>query len=306
MNDLRAICARLLGNDLVSAECFNLTGGRPDAEGVAVCQRIDLLHHAAYLSSGLRCLAQAASLDELARQVQALHLAPERFRVEFVDLTARSEVSKQRAILAISNVLEANPDLDHPQHRFVCVVQRDCIWLGELLVENERIYQQHNAKPFRTSSSLPCRLARALVNLVTPPACTILDPFCGTASILLEAQSIGLTAYGVDRNPKMVGMSRRNLAFFGYPAQVELGDALNCTRLVDALVTDLPYGRLLEADLSEIQSSLTHLVELAPQAVYLAAADISINLMQAGYTSVEHLRVRKHHTMSRFVHLCHV
>lgn len=306
MNDLRVICARILGNELVAAECENLTGGYPDSDGVAICQNLDLLPHAAYLSTGLRCLAQAASLEELSSQVQALHLAPERFRVEFLDLTAHSTISKWAAILSISDVLEANPDLKHPQHRFLFVVQQGCLWLGKVLAENERNYQQHDAKPYRTSSSLPSRLARALVNLVTPPAHSVLDPFCGTGSILLEAQALGLTAFGVDRNPRMVGMSHHNLAHFGYTAQVETGQALDCLHTVDAIVTDLPYGRLLQVDDQALQTALNHLVSLAPRAVYLAGKDLKLSLTHAGYHQVKVLRVRKRHNMTRFIHVCHV
>jgi len=312
MDDLRAICARILGNELVAAECVNLTGGHPDSDGVAVCQSLDLLPRSAYLTLGLRCLAQAVSLDDLASQIGALHLASERFRVEFLDLTGSGEVSKhaavskRTAILAISNVLEAYPDLNHPQHRFLCVVQSGSVWLGELLTENERTYQQHDAKPYRTSSSLPSRLTRALVNLVAPPARTILDPFCGTGSILLEAQAVGLTSFGVDSNQRMVGMSRHNLAHFGYSAQVELGDALTCDHSVDAIITDLPYGRLLQVDLPAFQRAFVHLVQLAPRAVYLAGNNLSPSLTQAGYGRVEVLRVRKRRTMSRFVHVCQV
>lgn len=306
MSELRAICARLLGNDLVAAECENLTGGHPDSNGVAVCQALDLVPRSAYLSFGLSCLAQSNSLECLIDQIQSLNLTPERFRVEFLDLTACTQISKQASILSIANAFDAYPDLSQPQHRFMCVVQDQYLWLGELLTENDRTYQLHDAKLYRTSSSLPSRLARALVNLVAPPARTILDPFCGTGSILLEAKAIGLTAFGVDSNPRMVGMSRRNLAQFGYSAQVELGDALTCLRTADAIVTDLPYGRLLEVDYQAVRDAFHHLVQLAPHAVYLAGGDLSDSLLQAGYSLVEVLDVRKRHTMSRFVHVCRV
>lgn len=306
MDELRAICARLQGNELVAAECANLAGGRPDPEGVAVCQSLDLLPRSAYLSRGLLCLAQGESLEDLVTQVQALQLAPTRFRLEFLDLTARGAVSKQAAILALSDAFESYPDLKQPQHRFVCVVQESCVWLGKLLNENTRTYQPHDAKPYRTSSSLPSRLARALVNLVAPPARIIFDPFCGTGSILLEALAVGLQAVGLDSNPRMVGMSRRNLAHFGYSAPVEHGDALTTSLTADAIITDLPYGRLLGVDRPAIQSAFTHLVNLSPRAVYLAGDDLSSGLHQAGYTWVDLLRVRKHHTMSRYVHVCQV
>jgi predicted RNA methylase len=306
MNELRAICARLLGNELVAAECANLCGGIPDAEGVAVCQDLDLLPRSAYLSLGLRCLAQADTLENLVAQVQALHLAPHGFRIEFLDLTAQGKISKRAAILSLSDALDALPDLDHPRQRFLCVVQASCLWLGELLNENERSYKRHDAKPCRTSSSLSSRLSRALVNLVAPPARTLLDPFCGTGSTLLEAACVGLEATGVDSNPRMVGMSRRNLAHYGYAATVETGDALTTAMTADAIVTDLPYGRLLQVDHAAFERAFEHLVTLAPRAVYLAGDDLSATLQKAGYSVVHVLRVRKHHTMSRFVHLCQV
>jgi hypothetical protein len=33
MDEYRAVCPRILGNELTAAECKNLTGGWPDAEG---------------------------------------------------------------------------------------------------------------------------------------------------------------------------------------------------------------------------------------------------------------------------------
>ena len=304
MNELRAICARLPGNELVAAECHSLTGGLPDVDGVAVCQSIERLPQAAYLSLGLRCLAQALSLDELACQVAALQLRAERFRLEFLDLTAQAPFSKPQAIRLIADAIDAYPDLTQPQTRFVIVVQAHALWLGQVLSQTRRSYQLHDAKPYRTSSSLPSRLARALVNLVAPTAECMLDPFCGTGSLLLEAQAVGLPAFGLDSNPKMVGMSRRNLAHFGYPAAVELGDALHCQQRAGAILTDLPYGRLLEVDYAAIQQVFKHLVALAPTAVYLAGQDLTACLLAAGYARVELLRVRKHHTFSRFVHIC--
>jgi tRNA G10 N-methylase Trm11 len=180
--------------------------------------------------------------------------------------------------------------------------QADRLWFGEILAEPARDYRLHDTKPYRTSSSLPARLARALVNLVAPPAGSILDPFCGTGSILLEACALGLHAYGVDNNIKMRGMSRRNLAHFDYAATVELGDAQECTQRADAIVSDLPYGRLLEQDTAALRQVLGHTAGLAPQAVYLAEQDITPWLVDAGYARVACYRVRKHHSMSRYVH----
>ena len=186
------VCARLPGNELVAAECAALTGGIPDAEGVAVCQRLDLIPRAAFLTLGVHCLAEAPTLDDLCAQIAALPVEAERFRVEYLSLWPQDPLPKPQVVLAVANALQAYPDLSDPQHRFLVAAQADRLWFGEILAEPTRDYRRHDAKPYRTSSSLPARLARALVNLVAPPAQSILDPFCGTGSILLEAGALGL------------------------------------------------------------------------------------------------------------------
>jgi len=106
----------------------------------------------------------------------------------------------------------------------------------------------------------------------------------------------------MDWNSKMVGMSRRNLRFYGYSAEILLGNALECQQMADALVTDLPYGRLLQADRIGLADIFAHTIHLAPVALYLADEDITPLLQQAGYAKVECWRVRKHANMSRYIH----
>lgn len=209
---------------------------------------------------------------------------------------------KTEAILAAANAIPSRPDLQHPQQRFLLVTQPGKLWFGAILTEGQHDYRLHDGKPYRTSSSLPSRLARAAVNLVIPPAHSILDPFCGIGSILLEAAALGLAAYGLDLNKKMVGMTRRNLAHFNYRGEIELGDAAACSRQADAIVTDLPYGRLLERDESRLSSILQHLISLAPQAVYIAEDNLTAILEQAGYQELRLMVVQKRHGMSRYIH----
>jgi tRNA G10 N-methylase Trm11 len=297
-----ALCARIPGNELVSAECQNLTGGVPDAFGLAACRRLDLIPRAAFVSLGLRCLAEGLTLEDLVLQVRRAELHVDRFRIDMKRLTPGIQLSEREAIVAIADVLHGAPDLGSPLHRFLILARKDRLRFGELLACSQRDYQLHDAKPYRTTSSLPSRLARALVNLAAPSAKSILDPFCGTGSILLEAQAIGLASFGMDLNPKMVGMSRLNLEHFGYPAQVDWGDALDCPRTADAVVTDLPYGRILKIDPGRLLAILRHTVRLAPVGIYLTEADISELLLKAGYKEVAVYRVPKRRGMERLVH----
>ncbi len=305
MSDLRALCARIPGNELVAAECANLTGGWPDGDGVAICQSVDLIPRAAYVTAGLRCLAQAPTLEALAQAVAAQPIPAEDFQLGFVYLSGTPPESKTRAIRTVADALNAYPNLDAPSHRFLIVAQASGLWLGEILSETRASFRLHDAKPYRTSSSLSSRLSRGLVNLVCPPASSLLDPFCGTGSILLEAAAIGVPAWGADHNPKMVHMSCRNLAHFGLPPHVERLDARETSRSADVIVTDLPYGRSLEQDLPGLLPIFRRLTSLAPRAVYLAEQDISAWLEEAGYGSIQVLKVRKRPELSRYIHIAH-
>ena len=207
------------------------------------------------------------------------------------------------AVTAMSDAILSAPDLTNPNVRFLVVAQKEKIWLGQVLVENLRSYEKHDSKPYRTSNSLPSRLSRALVCLVLGDARSILDPFCGTGSILLEAQALGLTVFGVDHNPKMTGMTRFNLAHFGYEGTVIRGEAGECEITADAIISDLPYGRLLVEDENHLRKVLKHLTTLAPVGVYLTERNMVNWMEDAGYRDVRVYRVRKRAGLSRMVHV---
>ncbi len=303
MNQYRAICARIKGNDLVSVECRRLTGGIPDEDGVAVCARVDAVPRSAYLRLGLRWMAQGHNLEELVVNVQSLRLCCNDFRIEFLNLSGRLTAPKNRAILNIADSINGYPNLDAPVTRYMIVAQKDGTWLGEVLAESSADYRKHDDKPHHATISLPARLSRSLVNLVAPGTCSLLDPFCGTGSILLEANAIGLEAFGADFNPHMAGITLLNLRHFGYPAQVKYIDVLNCHQKADAIVTDLPYGRVLQGmDDRQLLAIFQHCAGLASQGIFLAGQDISALMVEAGYADVHVYCVRKRIGMERFVH----
>ena len=194
--------------------------------------------------------------------------------------------------------------MEDPRVRLVLVQQEQRWWLGRWVVGPDGSYRRHRSKPWQTSSSLPARLARALVNLVPVGARRVLDPCCGTGSILLEAAAVGLEPIGVDWNVKMVGMSRANLAHFGYTAPVHHADARTWSEPADAIVTDLPYGKNLPAAEQLVEAILSNCVRLAPFAVYVSTADLSPTLRAVGYAQVERWAVPKNRGFVRFVHCC--
>ncbi len=102
-------------------------------------------------------------------------------------------------------------------------------------------------RPFFSPISLHPRYARALINLTEARrGDTVLDPFCGTGGIVLEAAMLGMKAIGSDIDPEMVEGCKRNLEHFNVQADVQvadIGDVPSIFGKVGAVATDPPYGR---------------------------------------------------------------
>ena len=308
-SDLVAVCVRTRSNeinDLIAAECEHLTGGCPDAEGVAVCRTVEYIHRAAYVRTGLRRIAQAATFADLLDALRQTPLDLDDFRVDALYLSGRFPVPQQEAVVAAADAIHCRANVAAPRHRLLLVAQRETFWIGEILAEATQSYTPHLKKPCHVSISLEARIARALVNLVVPPAGTLIDPCCGTGSILLEAAALGLTAYGADRNPKMAHMAQRNLLHFGYPPRVVCADARTWSQTADTLVTDVPYGRQLESAEEDLPAILENCACLAPLAVYVAGSDITAQVTAAGYGNVEVFRLVKPNGFTRYVHRARV
>ena len=142
-----------------------------------------------------------------------------------------------------------NPDLE------VVVFVTPWLYFGILLHENSRAEFRKRAvknRPFFSPISLHPVLARALVNLSrVGHRGVILDPFCGTGGILIEASLLGLSAVGADRDSEMLRGAEMNLRHFSAEAlllDTDVGALPDILRehgitIVDGIATDLPYGR---------------------------------------------------------------
>lgn len=287
-------------NELVAAECHALSGVVP-INGVAMGGRTDFIERSAYQRFGIKVIAQAREFKELCQLVAQSPIDLDGFHVRVLAPSSQAGYRREM-VVAIADAIPWNPNLTSPRHRLVLVIQQGLFTLGTVSSEPSKGYLQHDLKPHRISFSLPSRLARALVNLLPLNAKTILDPCCGSGSIPLEAIAVGLEVFCGDWKAKMSYMTRANFKHFGYHCAVELMDARNWTRQVDAIVTDLPHGRYCHVQGDVIEGILTHAARLATVGVFVSREDITSQLQRSGYTTVEVFRVPKYTGFVRYVH----
>ncbi|WP_337860713.1 DNA methyltransferase [Ferroplasma sp.] len=146
----------------------------------------------------------------------------------------------------------------HPDF-IIRVIFMDKWYLCQLIYErNKKSFEERRApmRPFFSPVSLHPKYARYLVNTSgTVPGDTLLDPFCGTGGILIEAAMLGRKLIGNDSSLNMVMGTKLNFKYFGienYKIYNKDITELSLNYKVDGIVTDMPYGRSSEINNHDI------------------------------------------------------
>jgi tRNA (guanine10-N2)-dimethyltransferase len=142
-------------------------------------------------------------------------------------------------------------DLSHPEVELRAVVTFDTMYFGIKKAEiNTSRFQQRRGhlRPFLSPITMHPKIARALVNLSSVQKNEVLlDPFCGTGGILIEAMLMGIRVVGNDIEKKMIEGCRKNLEFYHLKDYelycMDIADIADHVRSVDAVVTDFPYAK---------------------------------------------------------------
>jgi tRNA (guanine10-N2)-dimethyltransferase len=144
-------------------------------------------------------------------------------------------------------------DLEDAKSRFVFLATDGFVYCGkhEYDIDKGILTRKPHHRPKSMPISLDPRLARCMVNLSGPGSKrTIVDPFCGTGGILVEAALMGHRVFGYDIDHRMVQMTKENLNHYGLCKKkgnnaclVAEKDATEIGRIEGHVVTDLPYGK---------------------------------------------------------------
>jgi tRNA (guanine10-N2)-dimethyltransferase len=186
-------------------------------------------------------------VEEIVVAAKSLDLGGRTFRVRvnsYKGCHMKEELEKR-----LGDVVRGPVDLDEPEEEvrliegerhYLC---RRAGMIDRRAFEARKVQERAFVQPI----SLHPRFARALVNLSrVPDGGTLLDPFCGTGGILLEAALIGARAIGGDVREDMVEGTKAALDGFHVRADLrtmDVGSWPEAIGTVDAIATDPPYGR---------------------------------------------------------------
>lgn len=294
--------------EIAEAELWALTGEQACGERLVASSRRADVTRAAHVVLCVEVLARAASLEELVREVAAREMVADEFRIQVLKSTVEGSrpatpPTSLEIARRLADVVRGRPNLSQPRTELACFARTGDWAFGHVTSASDKGWVAHVAKPHSYSNSLPSRLARAVVNLVAAPGEVLLDPCCGAGTVLIEAESVGVTAVGSDLNKQLASHARANLLHFGLPARVMAADARHVGGRFDAIVADLPYGWTAPTDRAAYPPILDNLSRLAPRAAIIAGEDIGPDLANTGWQLIRLARHGTGHAI-RHVHVC--
>lgn len=215
----------------------------------------------------------------------------------------------------LAEVTHAKVDMEKPERVLVLLVADDGYVLGVKLAETSRralSSRRNELKPFSHHSALQPEFCRVLVNLARAKSRDlVLDPFCGTGGIMMEACDLGATSLGLDFRTPMTRGARTNLMHFGYDRfHLATGDVRDCPfTKADSVATDPPYGKLSPMvrgrSVSETYQELMSLSrDILPPGGYLSLVSPSDEpadtlIKEAGLTLISKDEIRVHDSLTR-------
>lgn len=212
---------------------------------------------------------------------------------------------------------EAKVKLENPDTFLRTVVLNNKVLVSQRLVKRSKKHYNDlkpHKRPFFYPGSMSPKLARGMVNLTrAKKGSTVLDPFCGTGGILIEAGIIGARVIGTDIDEKMVEGTKKNLEYCSIENyKIFQGDARHITleEKVDAIVTDPPYG--ISASTAGVDSktiyeeSLASMQELIKEDGYICMAtphylDIHELVSHTKFEIIEQYEIRMHKSLTRVI-----
>lgn len=196
---------------------------------------------------------QVSELIDRRKDLKTNYRPESSFAVRTTDLTGEADTEKMEEKLGKYLTTEENEvELENPEEVINLYIFEDEYFVSRRILDIDRGLfkaRKNQERPFSSPVSLDPVLARVMVNLSEVSAGgKILDPFCGTGGILIEAGLCGILPCGADIQEEMVSGARENLENYGIlNHDIKHSDIKNIEENFEnefeGVITDLPYGQ---------------------------------------------------------------
>lgn len=253
-----------------------------------------------FIRERLQVLITASSIEEICEFAQSISLSDQTFRIVSLHKEKVGQMDKftlqQRRNLekTIALCMDGQPDLKAPQLLFGIVKINDLWYFGKLKL-GEAVWLKHQAKPQNYSTALSSKVARAITNVAIPQIDNkrAIDPCCGIGTVLIEALSMGIQIVGRDENWFVTSGSRKNIAHFGYTAEVQLGPIEEVEEHYDVAIIDMPYNVFTHSSKEDNISILSAARRIASRVVVVTIESLDNELTCLGFTIKDRCFMRK-------------
>jgi tRNA (guanine10-N2)-dimethyltransferase len=238
-----------------------------------------------------------------------------RYKNRSNDIDSQSFVHAVGDVYTQSNTVNlTNPDTII----FLLITDNNIYVSNQIATVNRGAFEERKAhlRPFFSPISLHPKIARVLVNLAcVKPNDIIVDPFCGTGGILIEAGLMNMQVIGCDVSKAMIQGTQQNLKFYKInPKKMftsdikELPNQLSTT--IDAVVTDFPYGKATSTQGEQLSSlyqrALSCIQTILKPGGRAVIGTSSEHLTQCNTTRLSHCisyPLRVHRSLTRWFHV---
>ncbi len=254
-----------------------------------------------------RIIQEAVDIEEL----KGLSLPPGKFNVRINRGNSNSTISESLIGETIGGM--GRISFSAPDFRLRAIYSRK--WYLCLLEyqsnRSEMEARKAPLRPFFSPVSMHPKYARFMVNsLSLKPGATILDPFCGTGGILIEAAKLGYRVIGNDISLKMFKGARLNLKFMGIADYgLHNKDFLDLVpeKKVNGIVTDLPYGRSsslgaysIEELYSKTIDKFASMLEAGEKCCVAVSSQDIVKMAEKHFEVSSIIPVRQHRSLTRY------
>ena len=259
-------------------------------------------------------------LDEDVSSIDWSEYIDETFAVRVKRFHSRIDtVATERKIgsLILENCSNIKVNLKNPKSLVRVVAFEDIVYVAiERIKLNKKHFEETkpHKRPFFYPGSMSPKLARCMVNLArVKEGQLVLDPFCGTGGILIEAGLIGCRVVGSDIYWKMKNGTAINLEHYGITDYRTFNldvRELKMYEKVAAVVTDPPYGiSTTTGDVDGeniIKEFYKSIYDNMKDDAYLCMAsphfiDLKPMVDEVGFEIVEQYGIKMHRSLTRII-----